>query len=282
MYYQPQKKCNIFRTIIFIFILLLTLVPVAHATPPPPESRIPFLLPGSEIDYNTTMGSYDLYLSSDNPADDRFTTLDYVGPGRVYAYGNRIITSGSSLSFFPELSPYWAYKHFLYVKTGEIYVTQVWFFDDWGMFQTKKNELSRYLQMHGQVSKVSINLSDELVLSNNSVYSGLKSRQFNVTEYRGKDTSGYFIVHENSRYPGINCYIIYLGVTGPADVQDHLDPLKKLFVSISPHLETGVNYELGSSKTTSGPDDIDIPLILVLFLIVIGGSVICMGRRGKK
>jgi len=281
MYYQPQKKCNIWSNIVFIFILFITLVPVAHASPPPPESRIPSLLPGS-VDYNTTMGSYDLYLSSDNSTDDRFTTLDYVGPGKVYAYKNRIITSGSSLSFFPELSQYWAYKHFLYLKTGEIYVTQVWFFDDRGMFQTKKNELSRFLQTHGQVSKVSINLSDELVLSNNSVYSGLKSRQFNVTEYRGKDTSGYFIVHENSWYSGINYYIIYLGVTGPADVQDRFDPLKKLLVSISPKLETGVNYDLDSSNPTSGPDDIGIPLILVLFLIVIGVCVICMGRRRKK
>lgn len=282
MYYQPQKKSKIFINIMSLLILFIFLIPIAHAPPPPPESRIQFLLPSSEIDYNTTMRSYDLFVSSNKSTDDRFVTLDYVGPGKVYAYGDRIVTSGSSLTYFPELSQYWAYKHFLYLKTGELYVAQVWFFDDWGTFQTRKKELSQYLQIHGQVSKESLDLSDELVISNNSVYSGLKSRQFNVTKYLGKDTSGYFIVHEDSRYPGINCYIIYIGIIGPTDVQDYLNPLTKLFVSISPNLDTGINYELDSSVMKFGQNDIDITPLLVIFMIVIGGGILFWMRRKRK
>jgi|GEM_PF-2334946 len=282
---QNHKKntgVKILLVVLFLFLIFSCLTSTASATPPPSEQRIKYLLPNSNNDYNITMRSNDLVISSNQSTDDRFTTLDYVGPGMVYAYGNSSVTSGSSLPFFPEISQYWAYKHFIHLKTGETYVSQVWFFNDWTTFETKKEELYQYLQKHGQVSKVSLDISDELIQTNNSIFSGMKIHQYNVTRYVSKDTSGYFIVHENSWYPGLNCYIIYIGVKGQTDFQEPIHPLKMLFVSISPQLNTGNNYDLDPHAFARGPNDIDITPFLAIFIILVGGSAVIYWNKRRK
>jgi len=134
---------------IFYAVLLFSCcVQIAHATPPPPESRASYLLP--------------------NPSDPYYNQSIDLGfnVGSTY-YGDGISSP------FPSLSEYRGFRNFSFTKTGRIYISEVWYFNDWTAFKTNNDDLFHYLRKHGSLSSITLNITEELVRTNDPWIDGL-------------------------------------------------------------------------------------------------------------
>jgi hypothetical protein len=192
------------------------------------------------------------------------------------AYWGTTVSQDSSMLFFPNLSPYRGYKKLTYLKTGDQYISEVWFFNDRNLFITKKGELLQYLKERGTVSTIPINFSQER--DNTTI-------PWNVTQFESRDTSGYFIIYESSVYPGPNLYILYYGVVGSSGIENNAYPLKLLIQNTYMPSYTLHNLESpddGYLPSTFDPNAFRVfPLmeILAIFMIIGGAGLLYWYKR---
>lgn len=193
-------------------------------------------------------------------------------------YRGTTVSQETTMPFFPNLSPYRGYKKLTYLKTGDQYISEVWFFNDRNLFITKKGELLQYLKERGTVSTIPINFSQER--DNTTI-------PWNVTQFESRDTSGYFVIYESSTYPGTNLYILYYGVVGSSGIENNAHPLKLLILNTYSPSYTLHNFESpddGYLPSTFDPNAFRVfPLIkiLALFMIIGGASLLYWYKRGK-
>lgn len=175
----------------------------------PPDSRPGYLLP-------------NLYPPYINPSNgDCFNVTDLFPTNRSFR----------SPPFFLNMSKNYAFMNISCERTGERYVSEVWYFADWDEFSTQRESLFGYLTRHGTVSNVSLDLSPELARTNNSYISGFSTRQIDAIRYENSLTAGYFVIISTNMFPEPSYYITYYGIVGPANLQEHTPQLKTLIVS---------------------------------------------------
>ena len=180
------------------------------------------------------------------------------------AYWGTNVSQDSTMPFFPDLSPYRAYKKFIYLGDGRQYVSEVWYFDDTDTFPIKKKELIQYLKNHGTLSNEILDLSEEFAQTNNTYLLNYGLRQVNATRYVSNETSGFFIIHPDRHYPGNNYYIAFYGVIGPSDFQDSVHPLKIFITTVAPELKMGGTFDLDMPDQPSISSAIETPLLVML------------------
>ncbi|ACL16957.1 MFS transporter [Methanosphaerula palustris] len=148
--------------------------------------------------------------------------------------------------FLSNVSGNYYYTNFTSPETGEQYLTAVWYFGDWDMFTKEQDELHRYLQQHGTVTPVALNLSPELAGSNSSDLVNLSGseqwRAIDATQYESDETSGYLLTFAMDSYPGVNYYIAYYGVVGPVDLREEAHHLHLLAMTNLPVMVLGHLY----------------------------------------
>ncbi|ACL16956.1 hypothetical protein [Methanosphaerula palustris] len=249
-----------------VLALLLTfaLVAVASATPPPPEYRAQLAAPN--LEYLNTSDS-GLFIKVDS-----------------YSSEQGLAKRPSSL---PNVSDNYYYSTFTSPKTGEQYLDAVWYFNTWDGFTKGKDELNRYLQQHGTVTPVVLNLSPELAGSSISDIRDLSGteqwRTINATRYEGEGTSGDFLTFATNYFPGENYYIAYYGITGSTNVSEDATHHQHLLAMTSiPRFVMSHWYEFDPATPMTIPDYSSSPaywanqlvVISPLLLLVIGFTYI--------
>lgn len=218
-------------------------VQITSATPPPLESRSFYLLP------NPT-----------GPYYNQSIDLGFIA-GSTY-YESRISSP------FPNLSEYRGFRNFSFTKTGRTYISEVWYFNDWTTFKTSKDDLFHYLKKHGNLSPVTLEITEELARTNDPWITGLRTKQINATQYIAPETSGYFIIFSTDFFPGENYYIAYYGVDGQSDLANDTPQIKTLIMSCFPGFVEKQNYlyDLASPETLPTPLP-TVPAILAISCI---------------
>lgn len=102
-------------------------------------------------------------------------------------------------------------------------------------FLKGEDDLYRYLEEYGNLSKQKINISTELqeVIdrreANNSYNETFGPLSFNATEYESPETPGYFLVHERPFLKGREDYFIaYYGIMGAMNLTEKTPALEEL------------------------------------------------------
>lgn len=179
---------------------------------------------------------------------------------------------------FPNLSSYYASRNILYEKTGDHYVTEVWYFTDPDELSAQTARLRNYLASHGNVSDTTLDLLPELTqFSTEPWLSGYYAGQLNYSvdtipaiRYWSNDTSGYFVILPN------HYYIAYYGRTGSQQPENNSSILKVLMMTVIPSRLAG---EFGNPIAAPGQNN---PLSLLLspfwgmvfLLIVVSGFLV--------
>jgi hypothetical protein len=228
--------------VVLVFLVCICCVQVVNARLPLPEERAQNCVPHVE-------GAPLTFLS-----DGQFIALDF--HQRVYPY------TETAMPYFPELSEYWASSNLTYVKTGDRYIAQVWYFNNWSKFSTEREKLFLYLHQQGTLTPAVLDVSPELIASNNSYLAGYKTRIVNVTKYQSNETSGYFIIFNTDFFYDESYYITYYGVTGSSDLMEETHPLKMLIISGILGLPENSHYEF--DPTIPHPVPIRTPLPPIL------------------
>jgi hypothetical protein len=162
-------------------------------------------------------------------------------------------------------------------RTGDHYVSEVWYFDNWDEFRLQREHLFSYLTQHGTVSSVTLDLSEELARTNNTYLAGLKTRQVRAIKYENTTTSGYFLIFYTDIFPGPSYYIAYYGVVGSSGIQEHTPQLETLIMTTFPGLMEYQTYEINpeSPMTRSTP----LPVIIIILALGIVGLIRELQRR---
>ena len=198
-------------------VMILCCTQIAGATPPPPEYRPAYLLPNpDDPNSNQSLGSGFVVNSSRNAAG--------ISPD------------------FPALTPYRAMRNFTYTKTGDTYLSEVWYFDTWDSFAAGREDLTDYVQKHETTSSVILDLSGDLARTGDPAIAGLHATRVNATAYRAADTSGYFIIFSTDFFPGESYYIAYYGTAGRSDLDTATPRIRTLIMSCFPVFVEGRTY----------------------------------------
>jgi len=123
---------------------------------------------------------------------------------------------GASPPFFPALSQYCGYANYSRTGSDNLYLAGEWYFDDSEEFLQAEKEMCQYLEEHGRVSTVELNISKR------SRYS---PKGFNATKYECETTSGYFLVYKNTFGREGDYFIVYYGAVGSVDLSNQTRPL---------------------------------------------------------
>lgn len=190
------------------------------------------------------------------------------------AYWGSNVSQNTTMPFFPDLSPYRGYKKLVSLKTGNQYISEVWFFNDGSQFSIKKQELLQYLKGRGNVTHISLAISQEV---------GSNAGHWNVTRYESQETSGYFMIYETTSYPGTNLYILYYGVIGPSGIRQNLFPLNLLIQNVlSP---SDITYSLDSPNEeylSNSPDVRSASAMYSGFIPFLTVGIIILFRRSRN
>jgi hypothetical protein len=241
------------RISVCIIVLILYCVLIVHATPPPPEGRAYYLIPGPVGPYYNQ--SIDLGFSVSSP----------------------VLNEGKS-SFFPKLSGYWLMKNFTHQKTGKIYPAEVWYFNDYAAFNSSREDLMHHLQIHGTVSPVTLDISEELALTDDPYISGLRVKNLPAMKYTGPETSGYFIFLSTDFFPGENYYIAYYGVDEQSDLEDETHQIKTLIMSCLPGFINRQNYSFDPAPPVLKSS---LPGAIVISALVCFGVAMNARKKGE-
>ncbi len=239
--------------LLIAFIFLSTfIVAVAGATPPPLEDRAAYLLP--------SLGTINI-------------------SARMY-----LTVTDEPVPAFPPLSPYYASRNILDEKTGEDYVSECWYFNDWTAFSVQRTGLFAYLASHGTVSNTTLDISPELSrMSADPEIAEDSVHQVPVLAYESNGTSGYFVIFSTRYFPGESYYIAYYGLAGSSRLEDNSTLLNTFIMSVIPETlehEIYVFYPsvLLSSSYSPSPSFLSLPWLTLLFLVVIGILVFYPGK----
>lgn len=147
-------------------------------------------------------------------------------------------------------------------RTGDRYISEARYFEDWDEFRQEREYLFRYLMRHGTISQVTLDLSDELARTNDTYIAGLKTRHVDATAYESPETSGYFLIFSTDFFPEPGYFIAYYGIAGPAGPKEQPDELETRIMTTFPGMMESRTY-------TSNPDS---PLATHLVPVVAGVS----------
>ena len=226
--------------IIFLFVASLVLPMAVSAGAPPPQYRAKYLLPNS---YEPEIYSFNV--------TDSFKGFNQ--PFRASPY-------------FPNMTKNFAFMNISYGTTGDRYISEVWYFDDWDKFDMQRDVLFDYLNRQGTISNVTLDLSDELAIFNylnqhgtisnetidlldelagthDDYISGLENQEIDAIQYESPETSGYFIIFATDFFPGSNYYIAYYGIAGPGVLENHSGRLETIIMTAVPGFLEGFNEE---------------------------------------
>ena len=243
-------------TIFFTILLFSCCVQIAYATPPPPGSRSFYLLP--------------------NPAEPYYNQSIDLG----FDVGSTYNDDGIS-SPFAHLSDYRGFRNFSFIKTGRIYISEVWYFNDWATFKTNNDDLFHYLKKHGTLSRITLNITEELALTNDPWITGLHAKHINATKYIANETSGYFIIFSTDFFPGENYYIAYYGVVGQSDLADDTPQIKTLIMSCFPGFVEKQNFTFDPTIPTTQPAPLPVPIVIFSLCCGTGCFIIRM-KQGRS
>jgi len=140
---------------------------------------------------------------------------------------------GASPPFFPALSQYCGYANYSRTGSDDRYLAGEWYFNDSEEFLRAEKELYQYLEEHGRVSTVDLNISEG-----------------DVTKYESKTTSGYFLVYKNTFGREGDYFIVYYGATGSGDLSNQTPFLKALIADRYPTCY-GTVEDLKETENTS-------------------------------
>ena len=155
-----------------------------------------------------------------------------------------------SPSCFPAVSQYCGYANCRRTGSDDQYLIAAWYFDDEKKFLQSERDLYQYLEKHGRVSTVELDISEEISeeikrRENRSAWGptfGPKS--FDATKYESEITSGFFLVYKKPFLEGRDDYfIVYYGAMGSVDFSKQRPLLKKLIAA---------SYYLNESGTIGG------------------------------
>ena len=139
--------------------------------------------------------------------------------------------AGVSPPLFPALSQYCGYANYSRTGSDDRYLAGEWYFNDREEFLQAEKELYQYLNEHGRVSTVELNMSREL----KRIGKGYSPKSFNATKYKSETTSGYFMVYENSFGRKGDYFIVYYGAVGPVDLSNQTPFLRVLMARPFPN-----------------------------------------------
>ncbi|WP_440950510.1 hypothetical protein [Methanosphaerula subterraneus] len=221
---------------VLALLLSFSLVAVASATPPPPEYRARWAAPNLE------------YLNASDAGF--FSTVDLYNSEQGLA---------KRPPFLPNVSDNYYYTTFTSPGNDQQYLDAVWYFNTWDGFTKGKDELNRYLQQHGTITPVVLNLSPELAGSSISDIRDLSGteqwRTINATRYEGDGTSGDFLTFATNYFPGENYYIAYYGITGSTNVSEDATHHQHLLAMTSiPRFVMSHWYEFDPATPMTIPD----------------------------
>jgi len=240
-------------TIFYAVLLFSCCVQIAQATPPPPEGRSFYLLP--------------------NPSEPYYNQSIDLGFNVGSTYNDDGISSP-----FPSLSEYHGFRSFSFIKTGRTYFSEVWYFNDWTAFKTNNDDLFHFLKKHGTLSPITLNISEELALTNDPWITALHAKDINATQYIANDTSGYFIIFSTDFFPGENYYIAYYGVVEQSDLADDTPQIKTLIMSCFPGFVEKQKYAFDPTTPATHP----APVPAVFTIIAVGCiGILAVGRRRR-
>lgn len=254
-----RKNIRVKLSLVILLVLIGSSCLIANVSAgvPPPDSRPGYLLP-------------NLYPPYINPSNgDCFNVTDLFPTNRSFR----------SPPFFLNMSKNYAFMNISCERTGDQYISEVWYFTDWDEFNIQREALFSYLTQHGTISNVSLDLSEEIARTNNSYITGLKTRQIKAIKYDNSITSGYFVIFSTNIFPGPNYYITYYGVVKPTDLQEHTSQLKTLimttFLGLMEHQTCDYNPEFPmASQSTPFPAGIILIAIgIVAFIRVLQGRL---------
>jgi hypothetical protein len=154
---------------------------------------------------------------------------------------------------FPSLSPMAGYAVFRKTGTDFSYVAAIWYFENPDECATSEKELSQYLNDHGQVLPVTLDLTQEI---QSWKYTGkqVPSPVLKGTAFENNDTTGYFFAVKNAIVPSRNdCFIEYFGRIDESDLSAGSTDLRQLIaLEGNPWYlftgQTGPLSEQGSTK----------------------------------
>jgi hypothetical protein len=129
---------------------------------------------------------------------------------------------------FPTLSAMAGYAVFRKNGTDYSYVAAIWYFENPDECATSEKELSQYLNDHGQLRPVTLDLIKEI---QSWKYTGkqVPSPVLKGTEFKSNDTAGYFFTVKNAIVPDRNdCFIEYFGRIGESDLSAGSADLKQI------------------------------------------------------
>lgn len=131
---------------------------------------------------------------------------------------------------FPKISQFCSYGN--YTRRTML---AVWYFDDDKKFLQSENELTQYLEEHGQVSTVQLDINEEIdeevkrLESKNAWRPTFGQKKFDAAKYDSEITSGYFLVYKKPFLESRNDYfIVYYGTRGSVNLSEQTPVLKKL------------------------------------------------------
>ncbi len=125
--------------------------------------------------------------------------------------------AGVAPPFFPVLSQYCGYANYSRTGSDDRYLAGEWYFNDSEEFLQVEKGLYQYLEEHGRVSTVELNIS-----------------KGDATKYESETTSGYFLVYKNTFGRDGDYFIVYYGVVGSVDLSNQTPFLKALIADRYP------------------------------------------------
>ena len=185
--------------------LLMHIVPIGPGLPPPEAMQV-WYLPSPD------------YVSGENGS----VVVNETFAEYFSLIGER--KKGSSPPFFPALSQYCGYANYSRTKSTDRYHAGEWYFGDKKQLQQAEKELYRYLEEHGRVFTVELNISRELRYAPKNA-----PKSFDATKYESEMTSGYFLVYEKPFVSyRADYFIVYYGSIGSVDLSNQTPFLKAL------------------------------------------------------
>jgi len=256
-FYRGENKMNYGQIkrrkillIIFLFVASLVLPMAVSAGAPPNDCRAGYLLPQS---YKP-----DINRSEDYSFNVTYSFESFEQPFREPPY-------------FPNVTKNFAFMNISYDTTGDRYISEVWYFNDWNEFDMQRNVLFDYLNKHGTTSNVTLDLSDELAGTHDDYISGLRTREVDALKYESPETSGYFLIFSTNIFPGPNYYIAYYGTVGPGVLENHSGRLEIIIMTVFPYLMENHNYE---SNPKSPMPDTATPLPALVPALALGVAML--------
>lgn len=243
---HPARMTSLGIFLIVGVILSLVVIAPVSAGYPPPEYWAGYLLP--QID-DINQSTRDDFIATDEPVPE-----------------------------FPDLSRYHAYQNILYKKTGDHYISEVWYFTDRKEFLTQVASIQTYLASHGEISNTTIDLFPALEYSKYSgsagYYRGLNYsvQSIPAIEYRSNITSGYLVILPS------HSYIAYYGRVGPYRPDNNTSVQNVLMMTVlPPRLEGEFGHSVPPSQQNSSWPLLLSPLHWLMVFSLFGFGIVVFG-----